>query len=77
MEKYEIIAGGEPCAAFDGWIVTLRQAGIQAAQIPVADYDRKRGHNPNPHPRGNENYVLVPIEKLEAALEILNRKERE
>jgi hypothetical protein len=42
--------------------------------MPIADYDRKRGHNPNPHPRGNEVYVLVPAEKLEAALNILNRK---
>jgi hypothetical protein len=40
-----------------------------------AEYDREHGHNPIPHPRGNEVYVLVPAERLEEALKILKASE--
>jgi hypothetical protein len=75
MQAFEIIAGGDPNTRFDRWVETLQRAGIRAAQITIADYDRERGYNPNPHPRGNEVYVLVPIENLEDALKILKASE--
>jgi len=75
MESFEIIAAGEPNTAFDRWVDTLKRAGIQATQIAIAEYDRERGHNPTPHPRGNEVYVLVPVERLEEALKILKASE--
>jgi hypothetical protein len=71
MEPFEIIAAGDPNTGFDRWVETLKRAGIQARQVAIADYDRERGHNPVPHPRGNEVYVLVPAEQLEDALRIL------
>ena len=71
MHVFEIIAAGEPCAVFDSWVETLRRADIQAKQMSIADYDRQTGHDPKPHPRGSEVYVLVPAEKLEEALKIL------
>ena len=71
MESFEIIAAGDPNTGFDRWVETLRRAGIQAKQIAIAEYDRKNGYTPNPHPRGNEVYVLVPTERLEEALKIL------
>ena len=75
MESFEIIAAGEPNTAFDRWVDTLKRAGIQATQIAIAKYDCERGHNPIPHPRGNEVYVLVPVERLEEALKILKEAE--
>jgi hypothetical protein len=71
MQAFEIIGAGEPCGMFDSWVEILRQANIQAKQMSIADYDRQTGHNPKPHPRGSEVYVLVPTEKLEDALKIL------
>jgi hypothetical protein len=71
MELFEIIAAGPPNTGFDRWVDALKRAGIQAAQIAIADYDRERGYNPIPHPRGNEVYVLVPVKQLEDALKIL------
>jgi hypothetical protein len=67
----EIIAAGEPCGYFDVMVRTLQNAGIGAKQLPIVEYDRQRGHIPKPHPRGNEVYVLVPVERLEEALKIL------
>ena len=67
----EIIAAGEPCVYFDAMVRTLQNAGIGAEQLPIVEYDRQRGHDPKPHPRGNEVYVLVPVERLEEALKIL------
>jgi hypothetical protein len=67
MEPFEIIAAGDPNTGFDRWVDTLKRAGIQAKQIAIADYDRERGHNPAPHPRGNEMYVLVPAEQAGGA----------
>jgi hypothetical protein len=75
MELFEIIAAGEPCRVFDGWVETLNRAGVGAKQIAIAEYDREHGHTPNPHPRGNEVYVLVPVERLEEALTILKASE--
>jgi hypothetical protein len=71
MQAFEIIGAGEPCGMFDSWVETLRRANIQAKQMSIADYDRQSGHDPKPHPRGNEVYVLVPAENLEDALRIL------
>lgn len=71
MDPFEIIAAGAPCNVFDAWVETLNRAGVAAKQIAIAEYDRERGHTPNPHPRGNEVYVLVPVERLEEALAIL------
>jgi hypothetical protein len=71
MESFEIIAAGPPNTGFDRWVDTLKRAGIQASQIAIADYDRERGYDPRPHPRGNEVYILVPVEQLEDALRIL------
>jgi hypothetical protein len=71
MEAYEIIATGDPSATFDQWVETLRQAGIDAKQMMIADYDRENGYDPHPHPRGTEVYVLVRREKLEDALAII------
>jgi hypothetical protein len=71
MESFEIIAAGQPCNVFDSWVDTLNRAGIQATQILIADYDRERGHNPTPHPRGNEVYVLVPVKRIDEALNFL------
>jgi hypothetical protein len=56
-------------------VETLNRAGVAAKQIAIAKYDRERGHNPIPHPRGNEVYVLVPAERLEEALKILKASE--
>jgi len=75
MESFEIIGAGDPSSVFDRWVETLNRAGIAAKQIAIADYDRKHGHNPTPHPRGNEVYVLVPAERLDEALKILNASE--
>lgn len=33
---------------------------------------RVQGYNPSPHPRGDEVYVLVPADRLEESLAILN-----
>jgi hypothetical protein len=71
MQVFEIIGAGEPCGMFDSWVEILRQANIQAKQMPIADYDRERWYDPEPHPRGNEVYLLVPAENLEDALKIL------
>lgn len=75
MESFEIIAAGDPNSGFDRWVETLRRAGIQAKQIAIAEYDRKNGYTPTPHPRGKEVYVLVPTERLEEALKILKSSE--
>jgi hypothetical protein len=71
MEPFEIIAAGAPCGVFDQWVEKLTRAGVEAKQIAIVEYDCERGHNPTPHPRGNEVYVLVPVEHLEEALQIL------
>jgi hypothetical protein len=75
MESFEIIAAGAPCGVFDQWVQKLTRAGIEAKQIAIVDYDRQHGHNPTPHPRGNEVYVLVPVEHLQEALQILKSSE--
>jgi hypothetical protein len=75
MEAFEVIAAGDPSRVFDRWVETLRRAGVEAKQIAIAEYDREHGHNPIPHPRGNEVYVLVPAERLEEALKILKASE--
>ena len=75
MESFEIIGAGDPCRVFDSWVETLKRAGVEAKQIAIAEYDREHGHNPIPHPRGNEVYVLVPAERLEEALKILKASE--
>jgi len=75
MESFEIIGTGDPCGVFDRWVETLRRAGVEAKQIAIAEYDREHGHNPIPHPKGNEVYVLVPAERLEEALKILKASE--
>lgn len=71
MEAYEIIAAGDPSTVFDQWVVALHQAGIDAKQMTIADYDRENGYDPRPHPRGIEVYVLVPATKLEEALAVI------
>jgi hypothetical protein len=71
VESFEIIAAGAPSRVFDEWVETLKRAGVEAKQIAIVDYDRAHGHNPSPHPRGNEVYVLVPAERLEESLKIL------
>jgi hypothetical protein len=71
MQAFEIIGAGEPRGMFDSWVEILRQANIQAKQMSIADYDRQTGHDPKPHPRGSEVYVLVPAEKLDDALRML------
>jgi hypothetical protein len=75
MESFEIIAAGAPCGVFDQWVQKLTRAGIEAKQIAIVDYDRQHGHNPTPHPRGNEVYVLVPVEHLQEAFQILKSSE--
>ena len=70
MESFEIIAAGDPIL-FEQWVDTLRRAGIRVKQVRIAEYDRDQGYNPNPHPRGDEVYVLVPADQLEEALSIL------
>ena len=75
MASFEIIGAGDPCRVFDRWVETLKRAGVEAKQIAIAEFDREHGHNPNPHPRGNEVYVLVPAERLEEALQILKASE--
>jgi len=75
MESFEIIGAGDRSSVFDRWVETLNRAGVAAKQIAIADYDREHGHNPTPHPRGNEMYVLVPAERLEEALNILKASE--
>jgi len=75
MESFEIIGAGDPCRVFDRWVETLKRAGVEAKQIAIAEYDREHGHNPIPHPRGNEVYVVVPAERLEEALKILKASE--
>jgi hypothetical protein len=75
MESFEIIAAGERSLVFDRWVETLKRAGVEAKQIAIAEYDRQHGHNPIPHPRGKEVYVLVPAERLEEALKILKASE--
>lgn len=71
MQSFEILAAGLPCITFDLWIDTLQQAGIQAKQILVADCDAEDGFSPEPRPRGDEVYILVPVERLEDALKVL------
>jgi hypothetical protein len=56
-------------------VETLKLAGVEAKQVAIAEYDREHGHNPIPHPRGNEVYVLVPAERLEETLKILKASE--
>ena len=75
MESFEIVAAGQPCTVFDRWVDALNRAGIPATQVAIADHDRERGHRPIPHPRGNEVYVLVPVERLEEALTIITASE--
>ena len=75
MESFEIIAAGDPNSAFDQWVEKLTRAGIHAKQVAIAEYDRERGYSPVPHPRGNEVYVLVPVEQLDEALKILKAPE--
>lgn len=75
MESFEIIGAGDPSDVFDRWVETLKRAGVEAKQIAIVEYDREHGHNPIPHPRGNEVYVLVPSERLEEALKILKASE--
>lgn len=75
MESFEIIGAGDPSRVLDRWVETLKRAGVEAKQITIAEYDREHGHNPIPHPRGNEVYVLVPAERLEEALKILKASE--
>ncbi len=75
MESFEIIGAGDPSRVFDRWVETLKRAGVEAKQIAIAEYDREHGHNPIPHPRGNEVYVVVPAERLEEALKILKASE--
>jgi len=75
MESFEIIGAGDPCGVFDRGVETLKRAGVEAKQIAIAEYDREHGHNPIPHPRGNEVYVLVPAERLEEALKIIKASE--
>jgi hypothetical protein len=55
----------------DGW----RRSSLLALKPNRAEYDREHGHNPIPHPRGDEVYVLVPAERLEEALKILKASE--
>ena len=76
MESFEIIAAGGRNTAFDGMVDTLQRAGIDAKQVSIAEYDHQHGYNPKLHPRGNEVYVLVPVERLEEALKILKASER-
>jgi hypothetical protein len=75
MESFEIIAAGDPNRVFDRWVESLKRAGVEAKQIAIAEYDRERGYNATPHPRGKEVYVLVPAERLEEALKILKASE--
>lgn len=71
MSDYEIIGAGDPSSYFDIMVEALHRAGIQAKQMSIADYDRLTGYAPEVHPRGQEVYVLVPADKVGAALEIL------
>jgi len=71
MNEYEIIAAGERNGQFDAIVDLLQRAGIQAQQMLIAEYDRLTGYDPEVHPRGAEVYVLVPIDKLAEALELL------
>jgi hypothetical protein len=73
MQPDEIIAAGVPCDMFEQWVHSLREAGIEARQVSIAEYDRQTGYSPQPHPRGQEVYVLVPGEKRNDALEIIKR----
>jgi hypothetical protein len=74
MSEYEIIAAGDRCSYFDAMVESLQEAGIQAEQMLIADYDRVTGYDPEVHPRGAEVYVLVPIDRLAEALELLKRR---
>ena len=74
MSNYEILGAGDPSAYFDVMVETLQKAGIQAKQMLIADYDRLTGYDPQVHPRGTEVYVLVPADKVDAALEILKNR---
>jgi hypothetical protein len=71
MSDYEIIGAGDRSDYFDTMVESLHRAGIQAKQMLIADYDRLAGYAPEVHPRGQEVYVLVPADKVGAALEIL------
>ena len=71
MEPFDIIAAGDPNSGFDRWVETLERDGVAAKQIAIAEYDRERGYNPVPHPRGKEVYVLLLPDLLEEALKIL------
>jgi hypothetical protein len=74
MREYEIIAAGDRSNYFDAMVESLQEAGIQAQQMLIADYDRLTGYDPKVHPRGAEVYVLVPINRLAEALELLKRR---
>jgi hypothetical protein len=41
MKNYEIIAAGGRCSYFDAMVESLQEAGIQAQQMLIADYDRR------------------------------------
>jgi len=71
MEDYEIIGAGDPSTVFDRWVGALQRAGIEAKQMRIADYDRENGHEPRPHPRGAEVYVLVRRDQVEKAIAII------
>jgi hypothetical protein len=71
MEQFEIIAAGERNGQFDAIVDLLQRAGIPAQQMLIAEYDRLTGYDPELHPRGAEVYVLVPVNKLTEALELL------
>jgi hypothetical protein len=47
-------------------VETLNRAGVPAKQIGIAMYDRERGHNPIPRPRGNEVYAKKLLKFLKA-----------
>jgi hypothetical protein len=68
VPPYEIFAAGHPNDFFVAIVDSLRRAGIEARQVLIADYDREQGHNPIPHPRGQEVYILVPADKVSEAL---------
>jgi len=74
--SFEVIAAGDLNTAFDRMVNTLQRAGIDAKQVLIAEYDRQHGYRPKLHPRGNEVYVLVPVERLEDALAILKASDQ-
>ena len=46
MSSYAIFAGGSHNDFFDAIVDSLQQAGIDARQMLIADYDRENGYNP-------------------------------